>query len=416
MDARVASYLRELSRSRSGLNAAVCRAEGSLLIAEGKQYLDFYSGGGRFAYGHANTVLLRRLDDNLRQRGPIGENNARSLNIQLRFHSLFEQLILQPRDLPYQTHIIGPDAAFSIQAAIQLARDYTGRHPIVAFTEGHGRRQQPQLIGGHRLLAGMVFMPYRRSRGLDGNAMAQLELLFEELAAQQSLPAAVVAETVLGQGTGGVNVLTWGWLKDLARLCRRYGVLLIIDDSHTGAGRTGCYFSFEAAAVVPDMVVLGKGLSGLGVPLSLLLTAPGLEADDYYITEHWPSHFERDLALLTTAHALESYWADAQFTQEIRLLEALMRDWLENLVHSHAHRKFAVRGRGLMQGLLINHYPQLAQEVAADALKAGLVIETAGTHDEVLKLQPALTIGKEPLIAGLNLLEQSLTTCLKSCR
>src|SRR5699024_4033250 len=115
-----------------------------------------------------------------------------------------------------------PDAAFSIQAAIQLARDYTGRHPIVAFTEGHGRRQQPQLIGGHRLLAGMVFMPYRRSRGLDGNAMAQLELLFEELAAQQSLPAAVVAETVLGQGTGGVNVLTWGWLKDLARLCRRY--------------------------------------------------------------------------------------------------------------------------------------------------------------------------------------------------
>src|SRR5699024_2565545 len=114
--------------------------------------------------------------------------------------------------------------------------------------------------------------------------------------------------------------------------------------------------------------------------------------------------------------AIESCWVDTQFTQEIRLLEALMRDWLENLVHSHAHRKFAVRGRGLMQGLLINRYPQLAQEVAADALKAGLIIETAGTHDEVLKLQPALTIGKEPLIAGLNLLEQSLTTCLKSCR
>src|SRR5699024_2685366 len=129
-----------------------------------------------------------------------------------------------------------------------------------------GRNHEPELIGGHRLLAGMVFMPYRCSRGLDGNAMAQLEFLFEELAVQQGLPAAVVAETVLGQGTGGVNVLTWGWLKDLARLCRRYGVLLIIDDSHTGAGRTGCYFSFEAAAVVPDMVVLGKGLSGLGVP------------------------------------------------------------------------------------------------------------------------------------------------------
>ena len=80
-------------------------------------------------------------------------------------------------------------------------------------------------------------------------------------------PAAVIVETV--QGEGGLRAARASWLRGLAELCHQHGILLIVDDVQAGCGRTGTFFSFEDAAITPDIVCLSKSISGFGLPLSL---------------------------------------------------------------------------------------------------------------------------------------------------
>src|SRR5690606_32392327 len=100
------------------------------------------------------------------------------------------------------------------------------------------------------------------------------------------------------------------------------------------------------------------------------------------------------------------------FSNEVQRKERLVRDWLENLVHSYPNAGLAVRGRGLIQGLVATAEPELANRIARKAFERGVVIETSGAQDEVLKLLPALTIEDELLTRGLDLIEASVADAL----
>ena len=115
---------------------------------------------------------------------------------------------------------------------------------------------------------------------------------------------------------------------------------------------------------------------------------------------------------MTAAQALDSYWADAAFTSEIQRKERLVRDWLENLVHSYPRAGLSVRGRGLIQGLVTRGHEDTANEIARRAFEYGLVIETSGARDEVLKVLPALTIEEELLLKGMDIIERSVAEVL----
>src|SRR5690606_26960555 len=168
-------------------------------------------------------------------------------------------------------------------------------------------------------------------------------------------------ETV--QGEGGINVASARWLRGLAELARKHGALLIIDDIQVGCGRTGGFFSFEEAGIVPDIVCLSKSLSGFGLPLSLVLLRPDIDA--WKPGEHNGTFRGNNLAFVTATAALELFWTDEHFSDEIIAKSAIARSRLARIADAHGG---IVRGRGLIQGLAFED-TSIAQRAARVAFE-----------------------------------------------
>ncbi|PJX23384.1 diaminobutyrate--2-oxoglutarate transaminase [Advenella sp. S44] len=394
------------------------QAKGSVLTDEsGKEYIDFFSGAGTLNYGHNNPILKKKLIEYLDTDGVVhGLDMATSAKKY--FMETFERVLLKPRKMNYTLQFTGPTGTNAVEAALKLARQVKGRSNIVSFTHGfHGVSGGSLAVTANekfRNAAGVslhntAFMPFDGYIGPDVDTIAYFERMLEDPSSGLDLPAAVIVETV--QGEGGVNVASWRWIRELEKLCRKYDMLLIVDDIQVGCGRTGSFFSFETAGIKPDIITLSKSLSGFGLPMSLVLMKP--ELDVWKPGQHSGTFRGNNLAFVTAAQALDSYWTDDQFQNETRRKESIVRDWLENLVHSFPEAGFSVRGRGLIQGLVSNDKPELANKIAQQAFTHGLVIETSGAQDEVLKILPALTIEDEQLTRGLELIERSVGEVLK---
>ena len=421
MDSRISDRLQQLSKQQSGLSAQFDTADGSVLVTKDREYIDFYSGAGTLNYGHHNTQLKHALFDDIKRNGQLGAG-ARKESITNGFFETVKRVLLKPRSWSYQMRLAGPTGAGALEIALQQARQIKQRQNVISFTQGFqgasGRALADsakvffRAVTGKSALSNTTFMPYDRCFGPDVDTMAYLEQLLENMLQPKDIPAAVIVETVLGQG--GVNVVTWRWLKELEALCQRYDMLLIMDDTQVGCGRTGRFFSFETADIHADMIVLSKSLSGFGLPMSLLLSDPALGMPYRQSRCLWSNELDHELALLTATHALDLYWADETFTEQVQHKEGLVRDWLENIVHSYPDSGLGVRGRGLIQGLVMSSYDGLAEPGSKKACESGLLIETSGAHDEVLKLLPALTIEKKLLIQGLEIIERSLADVLRS--
>ncbi|WP_322998092.1 diaminobutyrate--2-oxoglutarate transaminase [Castellaniella sp.] len=412
MESEVRGYVRSFP-------VIFAKARGSELFDEaGQRYIDFFSGAGTLNYGHNNPVLRNRMVDYLSSDGVVhGLDMATSAKKY--FLQTVDRLILKPRGLEYTLQFTGPTGTNAVEAALKLARQIKGRQNVISFTHGfHG------VSGGSlaatanqkfRKAAGMAlgntsFMPFDGYFGPDVNTMAYLERMLDDPSSGLDHPAAVIVETV--QGEGGVNVASQRWLRELERLCRRHDMLLIVDDIQVGCGRTGSFFSFETAGISPDIVTLSKSLSGFGLPMSLVLFKP--ELDIWEPGAHSGTFRGNNLAFVTAAQAMETYWSDDALSASVAAKESLVRDWLENLAHSCRGAGLGVRGRGLIQGLVTPVGDDLANRIARRAFEQGVVIETSGAHDEVLKVLPALTIPYELLEQGLEVVERSANEVLAS--
>ncbi|HBP28563.1 MAG: diaminobutyrate--2-oxoglutarate transaminase [Advenella sp.] len=394
------------------------QAKGSVLTDEsGKEYIDFFSGAGTLNYGHNNPILKKKLIEYLNTDGVVhGLDMATSAKKY--FMETFERVLLIPRKMNYTLQFTGPTGTNAVEAALKLARQVKGRSNVVSFTHGfHGVSGGSLAVTANekfRNAAGVslhntAFMPFDGYIGPDVDTIAYFERMLEDPSSGLDLPAAVIVETV--QGEGGVNVASWRWIRELEKLCRKFDMLLIVDDIQVGCGRTGSFFSFEAAGIKPDIITLSKSLSGFGLPMSLVLMKP--ELDIWKPGQHSGTFRGNNLAFVTAAQALDSYWSDDRFQNETRRKESIVRDWLENIVHSFPEAGFSVRGRGLIQGLVCDDRPELANKIAQQAFAHGLVIETSGAQDEVLKILPALTIEDAHLTQGLELIERSVAEVLK---
>ena len=412
MESEVRGYIRSFP-------VIFSKAQGSELIDErGRRYIDFFSGAGTLNYGHNNPLLRDRMVDYLAADGVVhGLDMATSAKKY--FLQTLDRLILKPRGMDYKAQFTGPTGTNAVEAALKLVRQVKGRQNVIAFTHGfHGVSGGSLATTANRkfrraagvALGNTSFMPFDGYFGPDVNTMAYLERLLDDPASGLDPPAAVIVETV--QGEGGVNVASQGWLRELERLCRSRDMLLIVDDIQVGCGRTGNFFSFEVSGISPDIVTLSKSLSGFGLPMSLVLIRP--ELDIWEPGAHSGTFRGNNLAFVTASQAMESYWADSGLSESVAAKECFVRDWLENLVHSCQGAGLSVRGRGLIQGLATPAGDDLAQRIAHRAFEQGLVIETSGARDEVLKVLPALTIPRELLGRGLEILERSTNDVLES--
>ena len=188
----------------------------------------------------------------------------------------------------------------------------------------------------------------------------------------------------------------------------KHGILLIVDDIQVGCGRTGSFFSFERAGIVPDLVVLSKSISGYGFPMSLLLIRP--ELDLFEPAEHNGTFRGNQLAFVGAKAALE-YREQADLDAQVREKEKLVKNYIETELLPLDGR-LRHRGIGLIHGVDFEMIGNVSGAVARECFRRGLVIERSGRSDCVLKLMPALTITEEELAEGLHIIHESMLTIL----
>src|SRR5690606_4595019 len=155
-------------------------------------------------------------------------------------------------------------------------------------------------------------MPYDNYFGGVTEDFQWFEKVLDDEGSGLNRPAAVIVETV--QGEGGLNVARAEWLRALAELCHTRDILLIVDDVQMGCGRTGAFFSFEEAGITPDIVTLSKSISGYGLPMALTLFRR--ELDVWAPGEHNGTFRGHNPAFVTATAALKTYWQDDSFTAQ----------------------------------------------------------------------------------------------------
>jgi len=390
------------------------RASGSHLYTdEGREYLDFFAGAGALNYGHNPTALKEELLSYLARDG-VSHSLDMYTVAKAEFLERLRSVILEPRGLDYKVMFPGPTGTNAVEASLKLARKVTGRETVVSFTNAfHGMTLGSLAITGSSMkrqgagvpLGNAVSMPY--DGFLEDDAVDSLEY-FEAFmldgGSGVEVPALVIVETV--QAEGGINVASFEWLQRLESLCRRHGILFAVDDIQVGCGRTGPFFSFEPAGIEPDIVCLSKSLSGYGLPLAITLMKP--ELDVWAPGEHNGTFRGHNPAFVTATAALD-YWTTDAFSDEIKVKGQEMGDALIDIAGAHPSLGGSVRGRGMIQGLV---YPQpdVASRIARQAFEDGLLLETAGPDDEVVKFLPPLVIDSEDLERGLRIAAEAVAT------
>jgi len=390
--------------------ASMETAQGSWVTdTTGRRYLDFFAGAGALNYGHNNSILKKPLLDYL-----SGDGIVHSLDMatvaKTGFLEAFERLILKPRHLDYKVQFPGPTGANAVESALKLARKVTGRESIINFTNAfHGMTLGALSVTGNsmkRAGAGIPLvhatpMPYDNYFGGVTEDFHWFERVLDDSGSGLNRPAAVIVETV--QGEGGINVARIEWLRALAELCRRRDILLIVDDVQMGCGRTGPFFSFEAAGIIPDIVTLSKSISGYGLPMALVLFRR--ELDVWAPGEHNGTFRGHNPAFITATKALETYWADSIFADETLRKGHAIRDRLDLLAATDDG--ISARGRGMVQGLKFVNADR-AGAVCRAAFDRGVLMETSGPSDEVVKLLPPLTTSQVDLDSGIDILVEAV--------
>lgn len=404
-----AIFTRRESEARSycrGFDTVFTSARGSQMIAQdGQSYIDFLAGCSSLNYGHNDPDMKQALIDHLQADG-IAHGLDMHTTAKAQFLEVFERVILRPREMDHKVMFTGPTGANAVEAAMKIARKVTGRSNIISFTNGfHGVTQGALAATGnayHRGGAGVTLnnvtrMPYDGYLGSSCDTADFLEAMLKDRSSGLDAPAAILLETV--QGEGGLNTASPEWLRRIAALAKDAGALLIIDDIQAGCGRAGGFFSFEEMGISPDIVTLAKSISGFGLPMGLVLVKP--EHDIMGPAEHNGTFRGNTHAFVTARVAIEKFWGDARFQQDIARRAEITTQGLQTICDLVPGAR--LKGRGMMRGVDVG-CGILAGKICARAFQQGLIIETSGARDQVVKILAPLTTPDKTLHDGLIIL------------
>ncbi|MBC7146589.1 MAG: diaminobutyrate--2-oxoglutarate transaminase [Thioclava marina] len=393
-----------------GFDTVFTSAQGSELTdAEGNTYIDFLAGCSSLNYGHNDPDMKEALINHLLE-NKMGHALDLHTDSKGEFLRTFEEHILAPRGMDHKLMFVGPTGANAVEAAMKIARKATGRTNIIAFTNGfHGVTMGALSATGngyHRGGAGMdtqgvTRMPYDAyAEGVD--SVALLDQMLSDASGGIDAPAAIMLETV--QGEGGLNAASPEFIQGVEKVARKHGALFIIDDIQAGCGRTGTFFSFEEMGVMPDIVTQAKSISGFGLPMALVLVRP--DYDVFGPAEHNGTFRGNTHAFVTATVAIKKFWADDAFQRELAVKSDVLREGLA-AVADLVPGAF-LKGRGLMQGVDVGT-GELASAICGRCFEKGLVIETSGNEDQVVKVLAPLTTPMDQFRKGLQILRDATT-------
>jgi 4-aminobutyrate aminotransferase len=407
-------------------NLDVDRGEGSWLITrDGERYLDYSSGIGVANTGHAHPRVAAAI---AAQATKLlhGQQNILYHEPGLRLHERLQHVL--PGG-PWQA-FLSNSGAEAIEASVKLARVATGRPAILAFRYGyHGRTAQTMALttakdvyrGAFEPLPGSVYhtaYPYCYRAGGGAHSPdactcdweAELDLTFHQLIYPDRV-AAVIIEPVLGEG--GYIVPPPGFLPRLREITRQHGILLIADEVQTGFGRTGEMFAVQHWGVEPDILVIAKGIAS-GLPLSGILARTDLMAA-WKPGTHGGT-YGGNVVSCAAANATLDVIEEEGLVANARERGAQLLAGLRTLGAKYDSIG-DVRGLGLMVALEFvkpgvgdgrTPDPDLTKRVQAEALARKLIILTAGTYVNVIRIIPPLVTTAAEVDMALGILDDSL--------
>ena len=357
-------------------------ADNYLVDKEGNFYLDFSSGIGVTNLGFHKQVK-QAVSEQL-------EAIWHSPNLYQ--NSLQEQVAdLLIGDEDYLAFFCNSGAE-SNEAAIKLARKFSGKSDIITFKQSfHGRTfgamsatgQEKIQLGFGPLVEGFHYAIY--------NDLESVKQLVTENT------AAVMLELV--QGEGGVIPADKDFVAELAHYCKEQGLLLIVDEVQTGIGRTGSLFAYQQYGISPDIVTLAKGLAN-GLPVGAMLGKSALGTAFTY-GSHGTTFGGNKLVLSSSKAVLEILTED--FLAKVRVMASYLQDQLAKQL-GNLPTVVAIRGLGLILGIQVTGD---LGTIVTQARKNGLIVLTAGS--DVIRLLPPLTITKEEIERAVSILAECLS-------
>ncbi|MDZ8262385.1 diaminobutyrate--2-oxoglutarate transaminase [Nostoc sp. ChiQUE01b] len=393
------------------------RAKGSIIYSDsGKEYIDFFAGAGALNYGHNHDYIKQKVMSYLYADG-IAHGLDMYTSAKGKFLAKFDELVLSSKKLDYRIQFCGPTGTNAVEAALKLARKVKQRSGIFSFMGAyHGMTLGSLSISGNTgIRAGAIgtasnvtFMPYPYGFMESFDTIEYIETVLNDVNSGIEKPAAIIFETV--QAEGGVVVAPIEWMQRLRKLCNDHDILLICDDIQVGCGRTGSFFSFERAGIVPDIVVLSKSISGYGFPMSLLLIKP--ECDIWEPGEHNGTFRGNQLAFIGATAALE-YRESSNLEQDVKTKELFLKNFLTEKIASISEN-LTIRGIGMIWGIDVKNFGgnTFARSITSRCFELGLIVELAGRNDTVIKILPPLVIDMSTLQNGCSVIEKAFSECV----
>ncbi len=378
---------------------------------DGRKYIDFFCGAGAVNYGHNNPEIKQKLIEYLESDGVMHALDMYTVP-KREFIEIFEEKVLKPRGLNYKIQFPGPTGTNANEAALKLARKVKGRRNVFALMGAfHG-----MTLGS---LALTTDKASRRGAGvpLENVTFIPAPYMFPELDTVRYMqrlisddhsgvekPAALFIETI--QAEGGIRVFDEQWLRDVRAFCDKNDILLVVDDVQVGCCRSGTFFSFERAGIVPDMVTMSKSIGGYGLPLAITLFKP--ELDVWSPGEHNGTFRGNQLAFVAAKGGIE-YMLSHQVEEQVKEKGEWIRSFIESEILPLDPR-LEMRGLGMIWGIEFENIPVkgFADRVIERCFAGGLIIEGAGRKNSVVKLMPPLVISREDLMEGLAVIRDSV--------
>lgn len=392
-------------------------AKGSFLYDEdGKEYIDFFCGAGGLNYGHNNEYIKEKVLEYLQSDGVMHALDMYTAP-KREFLEFYEEKILKPRGLHYKIQFPGPTGTNAVEAALKLARKVTGRSNVFAMMGGfHGMTLGSLALttdASSRAGAGVplynvthIPAPYMFPE-LD--TIHYMETLLTDDHSGVEKPAAIVLETV--QADGGINPFPVEWLQRVRALCDKYDILMIVDDIQVGCARTGWFFSFERAGIVPDIVTQSKSIGGYGMPFALVLFKP--ELDIWEPGEHNGTFRGYQLSMVAAKAGLE-VMLNEHVEEKVRRQEKIIAQYMDEISALDPAR-VRTRGIGFIWGVDLYHCDpegKASKQVLDLCFQNGLIVERVGRGNAVVKVMPDLLIDEATLRRGLDILKNAVAQVL----
>lgn len=371
------------------------RGEGVRLFDDtGRAYLDFTSGIAVNALGYGDPGIARAIEQAMVSGLIHTSNSFRTTPGEALAARLVDLSGFAQRVFFCNSGAEANEGAFKIARKWGRALGGPAKHEIIAVRGGFHGRLFATVAATDRPGYRLPFRPL-----VPGVHIVERDLGDLETALDRDTTCALIVEPI--QGEGGVRVLEPALLQAMRRMTQERQIAFILDEIQCGLGRTGHLFAFERAGVQPDMVTLAKPLAG-GLPMgAVLMTQPF--ADAMAAGDHGTTFGGGPFVASVALHVLDRL-ADPALLAHVRGVGAVMADGLA-AIQARTGRVRAVRGTGLMWGVDV-HEPAAA--VIERVRGLGLLILSAGEH--TLRLLPPLVLSREDALAGLDTLEQAITT------